>query len=53
MSCLDADMFKNRYSKVSEGPKEWQSITTEPTSIYNWDADQPMLKNHLFLMECC
>ncbi|OUV88344.1 MAG: aconitate hydratase 1, partial [Pelagibacteraceae bacterium TMED136] len=30
MSCLDASMFKNRYSKVSEGPKEWQSITTEP-----------------------
>jgi len=48
MTCLDADMFKNRYSKVSEGPKEWQSITTEPTSIYSWDTGSTYVKKPPF-----
>ena len=51
MSCLDASMFKNRYSKVSEGPKEWQSITTEPTSIYDWDNESTYVKKPPFFDE--
>ena len=48
MSCLDASMFKSRYSKVSEGPKEWQSITTEASSIYNWDSGSTYVKKPPF-----
>ena len=48
MSCLDADMFKSRYSKVSEGPKEWQSITSEDTSIYSWDPGSTYVKKPPF-----
>ena len=48
MSCLDADMFKSRYSKVSEGPKEWQSITSEETSIYSWDPGSTYVKKPPF-----
>ena len=48
MSCLDANMFKSRYAKVSEGPKEWQSITTEPSSIYNWDSGSTYVKKPPF-----
>ena len=33
---LNAEMFVKRYSNVSEGPKQWQEIKTENTSIYNW-----------------
>ena len=48
MSCLDADMFKSRYSKVSEGPKEWQSITSEESSIYSWDPGSTYVKKPPF-----
>ena len=48
MSCLDADMFKSRYSKVSEGPREWQSITSEDTSIYSWDPGSTYVKKPPF-----
>jgi aconitate hydratase len=48
MSCLDADMFKSRYSKVSEGPKEWQSITSEQSSIYSWDPGSTYVKKPPF-----
>ena len=48
MSCLDASMFKSRYSKVSEGPKEWQTITTEASSIYNWDPGSTYVKKPPF-----
>ena len=39
---LNAEMFVKRYSNVSEGPKQWQEIKTENTSIYNWDQVQLM-----------
>jgi len=48
MSCLDANMFKSRYSKVSEGPKEWQSITSEQSSIYSWDPGSTYVKKPPF-----
>ena len=34
---LNADMFIKRYSNVSKGPKQWQEIKTEKSSIYNWE----------------
>ena len=36
---LNTEMFVNRYSNVSEGPKQWQQIKTEKSSIYNWDEN--------------
>ena len=46
---LNAEMFVKRYSNISEGPKQWQAIKTENTSIYNWDSGSTYVKNHLFL----
>ena len=45
---LNADMFVKRYSNVSEGPKQWQEIKTENTSIYNWDDTSTYVKKPPF-----
>ena len=41
-------MFVKRYSNVSEGPKQWQKIKTEPTSIYNWEEGSTYVKKPPF-----
>ena len=46
---LNAEMFIKRYSNVSEGPKQWQEIKTENTSIYNWDDRINLCKKTTFL----
>ena len=45
---LNAEMFVKRYSNVSEGPKQWQEIKTENTSIYNWDSGSTYVKKPPF-----
>jgi len=45
---LNAEMFIKRYSNISEGPKQWQEIKTENTSIYNWDAESTYVKKPPF-----
>jgi aconitate hydratase len=45
---LNAEMFVKRYSNVSEGPKQWQEIKTENTSIYNWDTGSTYVKKPPF-----
>jgi aconitate hydratase len=45
---LNAEMFIKRYSNVSEGPKQWQKIKTENTSIYNWDSRSTYVKKPPF-----
>ena len=45
---LNADMFVKRYSNISEGPKQWQKIKTEPTSIYNWEESSTYVKKPPF-----
>ena len=45
---LNADMFIKRYSNISEGPKQWQEIKTENTSIYNWDESSTYVKKPPF-----
>jgi len=45
---LNAEMFIKRYSNVSEGPKQWQKIKTENTSIYNWDSESTYVKKPPF-----
>ena len=45
---LNAEMFIERYSNVSEGPKQWQKIKTEESSIYNWDEGSTYVKKPPF-----
>ena len=47
-SSLNADMFIKRYSNVSEGPKQWQEIKTEKSSIYNWEEGSTYVKKPPF-----
>jgi len=45
---LNADMFIQRYSNVSEGPTQWQKIKTDKSSIYNWDEESTYVKKPPF-----
>jgi aconitate hydratase len=48
LSSINADMFINRYSNVSKGPKEWSSIKTVDSSIYNWEDNSTYVKRPPF-----
>jgi len=48
LSSLNAEMFKQRYSNVSKGPKEWQAINTTDSDIYNWEANSTYVKRPPF-----
>ena len=41
-------MFIKRYSNILEGPKQWQEIKTENTSIYKWDSSSTYVKKPPF-----
>ena len=45
---LSAEMFVNRYSNVSEGPKQWQEIKTKKSSIYDWEENSTYVKKPPF-----
>ncbi len=47
-SSLTPEMFIKRYSNVSEGPKQWQQIKTEKSSIYNWEENSTYVKKPPF-----
>ncbi len=47
-NALNAEMFVRRYSNVSEGPKQWQQIKTEKSSIYNWEENSTYVKKPPF-----
>ncbi len=48
LKSLNADMFKKRYSNVSEGPKEWREINTVDSDIYNWEQNSTYVKRPPF-----
>jgi len=48
LTSINAEMFINRYSNVSEGSKEWSSIETVDSSIYNWDDESTYVKRPPF-----
>jgi aconitate hydratase len=48
LSSINANMFIDRYSNVSEGPKEWSSIKTVDSSIYNWEENSTYVKRPPF-----
>jgi aconitate hydratase len=45
---LNAEMFIQRYSNISEGPSQWQKIKTEESSIYSWDEGSTYVKKPPF-----
>ncbi len=48
LTSISADMFVNRYSNVSKGPKEWNEIKTVDSSIYNWEENSTYVKKPPF-----
>ena len=48
LTSLDSEMFKKRYSNVSEGPKEWREINTVDSDIYNWQESSTYVKRPPF-----
>ncbi len=48
LTSLSSDMFKKRYSNVSEGPKEWREINTVDSDIYNWEQNSTYVKRPPF-----
>jgi aconitate hydratase len=44
-SALTPEMFKNRYSNVFLGTKEWQAISGADGPVYSWDADSTYVAN--------
>jgi len=48
LTSISADMFVKRYSNISEGPKEWSSIKTNDSKIYNWDDTSTYVKKPPF-----
>jgi len=48
LSSINASMFIDRYSNVSEGSKEWSSIKTLDSSIYNWKDNSTYVKKPPF-----
>ena len=48
LKSINAEMFINRYSNVSEGPKEWSAIQTVDSSIYNWEDNSTYVKRPPF-----
>ncbi len=45
---LNAEMFIQRYSNITEGPTQWQKIKTDKSSIYNWDKGSTYVKKPPF-----
>ena len=48
LTSLNSEMFKKRYSNVSEGPKEWKEINTVDSDIYNWEENSTYVKRPPF-----
>ena len=42
--CLTPDMFREQYSEVVNGPKEWQQLETSSTLNFNWDKDSTYIQ---------
>ena len=48
LTSINAEMFSNRYSKVSAGSDDWKKIKTVESSIYNWDDSSTYIKKPPF-----
>ncbi|NRA64950.1 MAG: aconitate hydratase AcnA [Pseudobacteriovorax sp.] len=45
---LSAEMFKERYSNVFEGPQQWQDITTEKAFTFQWQDHSTYVRHPTF-----
>jgi aconitate hydratase len=43
-SCVESAMFKNRYGKVYEGPKEWKAIGSNGSKLFDWPDGSSYVK---------
>lgn len=51
-SCLTPKMFKERYSDVFLGPKEWQAIGgADSSETYSWQGESTYVRNPPFFAE--
>ena len=48
LKSLNPEMFRERYSNISKGPKQWQKINTKESSIYDWDDNSTYVKKPPF-----
>ena len=44
-SCLNSDMFKERYGNVYAGDSRWQGLEIPQGSIYQWNDDSTYVQN--------
>ncbi len=43
-SCVDSDMFKERYGNVYEGPKQWRDIVAGGSGLFDWPDGSTYVK---------
>jgi len=48
LTSINANMFVKRYSNISKGSKEWSTIKTSDSNIYNWDDTSTYVKKPPF-----
>ena len=48
LKSINPQMFKKRYLNVSKGSKEWSTIKTSSSSIYNWDDSSTYVRKPPF-----
>ncbi|MYF26573.1 MAG: aconitate hydratase AcnA, partial [Acidimicrobiia bacterium] len=41
---ISADQFTRQYATVFDGSAEWQAITTESSSLFNWDSSSTYIQ---------
>jgi len=45
---ISADMFRNRYGNVFQGPKQWQAVKVAEGQTYQWDPSSTYVKEPPF-----
>lgn len=43
-SCVNAEMFKERYATVFDGTEDWQKLAVPSGNLYEWDVDSTYIQ---------
>ncbi|QNI36722.1 aconitate hydratase AcnA [Edaphobacter albus] len=43
-SCIDSEMFKDEYSRVTEGDQNWRGLKFPEGKTYGWEADSTYIR---------
>ncbi len=49
MSLITSEMFRDQYSNIFSGPKEWQALQAPSTPVYNWAKSSYIKKPPFFV----